>query len=151
MCIAGLFISIIKLLLYIKECIKRIYIYLKLSYIINIWSPPWEVYRMARVVTCQFNRIMVGHVSIQILSVGGAAVIKAYTEQLPPRGWGRGIGSASKDQNPSQRIKIYHDQGRKLIMLVTDHDDDAPPPPRPRGVASSMIRSKIIFSQLEIL
>jgi len=78
-------------------------------------------------------RIMGGHVSIQILSVGGAAVIKAYTEQLPPRGRGRGIGSASKDQNPSQRIKIYHDQGRELIMLVADHYDDAPLSPTPRG------------------
>jgi len=74
-------------------------------------------------------RIMVGHVSIQILSVGGAAVIKAYTEQLPPRGRGRGIGSASKDQNPSQRIKIYHDQGRELITVGADHHDTPLPDP----------------------
>merc|ERR1719474_246648 len=137
MCIAGLFISIIKLLLYIKECIKRIYIYLKLSYIINIWSPPWEVYRMARrLVTCPHHVVTCPHHGwsrVNSNSVSRRGSYKGLYRAIAPRGrGGRGIGSASKDQNPSQRIKIYHDQGRELIMLVADHYD-APPLPDPAG------------------
>merc|ERR1711962_1871926 len=57
-------------------------------------------------------RIMGGHVSIQILSVGGAAIIKAYTERNCPHGAGEG-NRVSFERSKSFPIKIYHDQGRE--------------------------------------
>jgi len=55
-----------------------------------------------------------GHVSIQILSVGGAAVKRLTVCNCPPGPGGRGIGSASKDQNPFPDAEDQDVSGKRI-------------------------------------